>query len=119
MDILGGLAALREITVANDGSQPLKRSESLSPEEREACHAFHATVIDFYSLMGKSFHAKPASLTVFDLLYGKGIKGTKLHSAGSLDHAKPSFRWYHLPANNVYAQSLTHLIEGTNNIEFR
>lgn len=64
-----------------------------------ACHAFKATVVDFY--IEETEERIEETVSLHDLLYGKGPKGVM--ADGRKDQAKgeASFRWYHLPANNV------------------
>ncbi|KAH8586377.1 hypothetical protein B0O99DRAFT_644610 [Bisporella sp. PMI_857] len=82
-------------------SASLKRSErvvALSLAEKEACLAFHATIVDFYSGDGPPHIAKP---TVYDLLYGVGPKAIMEESKPTTAYGKPFHRWHHLPANNI------------------
>lgn len=64
-----------------------------------ACYAFTATVVDFF-IKDKERRIEE-SVTVYDLLYGRGGDRIMREAQAGQTEAKRSFRWYHLPANNV------------------
>jgi ankyrin repeat protein len=64
-----------------------------------ACHAFTATVVDFF--IKEKERRIEESVTVYDLLYGRGGDRIMREAQAGQTEAKRSFRWYHLPANNV------------------
>lgn len=80
-------------------SRILKPELPRSQEALEACRKFHATVANFSITGGREFRSlkKPS---IHDLLYDP---------LSDFDNGKqttePSFRWYHLPANNVKLSS--------------
>jgi hypothetical protein len=65
-----------------------------------ACQAFEATIVDFF--IGTSENRIQESTSVYTLLYGKGVDEImeKARAQNNIT-GKQSFRWYHLPANNV------------------
>ncbi|OAA55284.1 ankyrin repeat and protein kinase domain-containing protein 1 [Niveomyces insectorum RCEF 264] len=89
-------------------SPSLARERRLSSAARGACRGFQATIVDFGSFRaGKKLLVSKHS--VYDVLYGRDE-----FAAGPLvpiwpNHVKyqPTFRWIHLPANNVsWAETL-------------
>jgi hypothetical protein len=70
-----------------------------------ACQSFEATIVDFF--VDEKEQRIEESASVYSLLYGKGANATMgaAHAENGIDR-KQSFRWYHLPANNV-GQALT------------
>lgn len=71
------------------------------PEKLRACNAFDASIVQFF--IGETEQrSKPVAVPVYDLLYGKGPVSimADAHQHSGTDE-KPSFTWYHLPANNV------------------
>ncbi len=69
-------------------------------DKMTACCSFQATIVDF--ILGDSEQRIEVNASIFDLLYGKGphaiMKEARQDRYGDRAH---SFRWYHLPANNV------------------
>lgn len=64
-----------------------------------ACHAFKADIVDFY--IGESEQRIERAVPIYDILYGKGADALMQEAATGQIQEKPTFRWYHLPANNV------------------
>lgn len=69
------------------------------PQKLVACHAFKATVIDFH--IGDTEERVEETIPVYTLLYGRGAEAIMKDARKGQLETKPSFRWYHLPANNV------------------
>ena len=67
-----------------------------------ACRAFQATIVDFY--VGESEERIEKTVPIYDVLYGQGAEGIMRDARAGEKEGKPSFRWYHLPANNVRPQ---------------
>lgn len=65
-----------------------------------ACHAFKASVVDFYS--GDVEQRLEKVVPVYDILYGQGAANIMRDARNGQMDGEPSFRWYHLPANNVW-----------------
>ncbi|CAD6500059.1 BgTH12-04164 [Blumeria graminis f. sp. triticale] len=78
---------------------PFNHPERLCRDGLGACHGFNATIVDFGNFRNGNRVQKPS---VFELLYDKdpSNKLKPKHSILSTDKAA-SFRWIHLPANNV------------------
>ncbi|EPE31753.1 Ankyrin repeat-containing protein [Glarea lozoyensis ATCC 20868] len=69
-------------------------------DELKACHGFEASIVDFH-IQGRE-HRVQMTASVYDVLYGRGpeaIMGSTKNAEMTGD--QPSFRWYHLPANNA------------------
>ncbi|KFA70940.1 hypothetical protein S40288_10226 [Stachybotrys chartarum IBT 40288] len=64
-----------------------------------ACYAFKATVTNFY--IGDTEQRVQRSIPVYDVLYGRGADAIMRTGQNDKIPAKPSFRWYHFPANNM------------------
>lgn len=64
-----------------------------------ACHAFKATIVDFY--IEETEERIEETVSLHDLLYGKGPKDIMADARKDQAKGDASFRWYHLPANNV------------------
>ncbi|XDG08902.1 hypothetical protein ABKA04_008517 [Annulohypoxylon sp. FPYF3050] len=64
-----------------------------------ACHAFQATIIDFY--VGESEERIERTMSVYEILYGQGAEAIMKRASSGEIEGNPSFRWYHLPANNM------------------
>ena len=79
---------------------PVKIGEQLSSAAQAACRGFQATVVDF-GMEHRPVNTK--KYPVFDLLYGWDDKAQKPTVTTVVRNvpAKPTFRWIHLPANNV------------------
>ena len=99
---------VRLLSPANDGA-------NLSPSAQAACRGFQATVVDFGMEHRPMNHRK---FPVFDVLYGwdeprqKPIVTTLVRNIP----AKPTFRWIHLPTNNLaWAETLItkHFVENS------
>jgi hypothetical protein len=74
------------------------------PDQHEArmatCRGIQATIMDFF--IGTSEQRIQVSASVYDLIYGSGPHAIMDAARGhQLSDMEPSFRWYHLPANNV------------------
>lgn len=80
-----------------------------------ACEAIHAEVIQFF-ISQREQRSQPISVSIYDLIYGKGPKALfspsptspPFASSGSPrtgnatgNRKQPTFTWYHIPANNV------------------
>ncbi|KAK0656301.1 hypothetical protein B0T16DRAFT_451888 [Cercophora newfieldiana] len=64
------------------------------------CRGLQATIVDFF--IGASEQRIQVSTSVYDLIYGRGPHATMNTARGyDLNDTEPSFRWYHLPANNL------------------
>ncbi|EGC42775.1 ankyrin repeat protein [Histoplasma capsulatum var. duboisii H88] len=75
---------------------------SLPTEETDkfnSCQGFQGTIIDFFLEGTEKRIEKTAS--VYDMLYGKGPEAIMNSAKKSKMDKQASFRWYHLPANNV------------------
>ncbi|KAI6352876.1 hypothetical protein MCOR25_009260 [Pyricularia grisea] len=81
---------------------PARAASRLSDAARRACESFQATVVDFGDFRDgkKQLVFKPS---VFELLYGWDHENDKPTIPTSTKNIKyePSFRWIHLPANNL------------------
>ncbi|KAI0895389.1 hypothetical protein F4806DRAFT_80154 [Annulohypoxylon nitens] len=64
-----------------------------------ACHAFQATIVDFH--VGESEERIERTLSVYEILYGQGAEAIMKRARSGEIEGNPSFRWYHLPANNM------------------
>lgn len=64
-----------------------------------ACHAFKATIVDFY--LGETEQRIQKSMPICEVVYGQGANSIMNEAGDGVVKGKPSFRWYHLPANNV------------------
>lgn len=89
----GFLDIVKMLSPAGDGS-------SLSVTALGACKGFQATVVDFGMENRSMNHTK---VSVFDLLYGYDKKTDKPLVSTLVRNipAKPTFRWIHLPTNNM------------------
>ncbi len=68
--------------------------------EKMACRIFEATMVEFY--IGDREQRHQASAPVFNVLYGEGPESILASGRPkSVAERRPSFTWYHLPANNV------------------
>ncbi|KAH7303083.1 hypothetical protein B0I35DRAFT_485474 [Stachybotrys elegans] len=67
-------------------------------QKMTACYAFKATVTNFY--IGDTEQRVQRSIPVYDVLYGRGADVIMTGQNDKIP-AKPSFRWYHFPANNM------------------
>lgn len=78
-----------------------------------ACEAMHAEVVQFF-ISHHEQRSEPASVSIFELIYGKGPNALfgsppmspPFGSPGSsrtdkATRGQPTFTWYHIPANNV------------------
>ncbi|KAH6889253.1 ankyrin repeat-containing domain protein [Thelonectria olida] len=64
-----------------------------------ACHAFKATVVDFY--LGEREQRIQKTVPIYEVIYGQGANSLMNAARDGQIQDKPSFRWYHLPANNM------------------
>lgn len=89
----GHIEIVRLLSPADDGAH-------LSSSAQAACKGFLATVVDFGMEHRPMNHIK---YPVFDLLYGWDEKNQKPAITTLVRNipAKPTFRWIHLPANNM------------------
>lgn len=63
------------------------------------CHAFKASIIDFH--IEETEQRIEKTVSVYDVLYGRGGEDIMREARRGQIEGKPTFRWYHLPANNV------------------
>ncbi|KAL9610192.1 MAG: hypothetical protein Q9167_005096 [Letrouitia subvulpina] len=79
---------------------PSHDRDLLSDNAIGACKGFQATVVDF-GMENRPLHHSKCS--VFDILYGQDKKEQKPLITTLVRNvpAKPTFRWIHLPANNM------------------
>ncbi|KAL2386345.1 hypothetical protein RJZ90_000741 [Blastomyces dermatitidis] len=68
-------------------------------DKLKACQGFEGTIIDFFVEGTEQRIEKTVS--VYDILYGKGPAAIMNFAKGKKIDKQPSFRWYHLPANNM------------------
>ena len=89
----GHLEIVQLLSPADDG-------KLLSKDAHGACKGFQATVVDFGMENRPMNHSK---YSVFDVLYGQDEKRQKPLVTTLVRNipAKPTFRWIHLPANNM------------------
>lgn len=89
----GFIDIVKMLSPADDG-------KLLSVTARGACKGFQATIVDFGMENRPMNHTKSS---VFDLLYGWDEKMDKPLISTLVRNipAKPTFRWIHLPANNM------------------
>ena len=74
-----------------------------------ACHAFQATIIDFH--ISESEERIERTVSIYDVLYGRGTEALMGEARQGKIEGKPTFRWIHLPANNVRGQLSTHYVD--------
>lgn len=107
----GHIDIVRLLSPADDGA-------NLSPSAQAACRGFQATVVDFGMENRPMNHRK---FSVFDVLYGRDgrdenkQKPTVTTLVRNIP-AKPTFRWIHLPTNNLaWAETLItkHFVENS------
>ena len=79
---------------------PADNGKLLSDHAHGACRGFQATVVDFGMEHRPMNHSKHS---VFDVLYGQDAKTERPLVTTLVRNipAKPTFRWIHLPANNM------------------
>ncbi|KAI1409325.1 hypothetical protein F5Y13DRAFT_92301 [Hypoxylon sp. FL1857] len=71
-----------------------------NPDKMVACHGFQISIIDFF--IDESERRIETSASVYEALYGKGPAALMKEATPPTASGKsPSFRWYHLPANNL------------------
>ncbi|KLJ07588.1 hypothetical protein EMPG_16946 [Blastomyces silverae] len=68
-------------------------------DKLKACQGFEGTIIDFFVEGTEQRIEKTVS--VYDILYGKGPAAIMEFAKEKKIDKQPSFRWYHLPANNM------------------
>ncbi|OJD27330.1 hypothetical protein ACJ73_01282 [Blastomyces percursus] len=68
-------------------------------DKLKACQGFEGTIIDFFVEGTEQRIEKTVS--VYDILYGKGPAAIMKFAKEKKIDKQPSFRWYHLPANNM------------------
>ena len=104
----GHIEIVKLLSPANDGGL-------LSVTAHAACKGFQATVVDFGMENRPMNHNKHS---IFDLLYGWDEKKQKPTTTTLVRNipAKPTFRWIHLPTNNmtwVEALITKHFVENS------
>ncbi|EPE30724.1 Ankyrin repeat-containing protein [Glarea lozoyensis ATCC 20868] len=78
---------------------PFNNLDSLSSDALGACNGFNATIVDFGDFRNEN---KVQRRTVFELLYGRdSVNPRKPAMTIRPDNKAASFRWIHLPANNM------------------
>ncbi|KAI0840804.1 hypothetical protein F5Y06DRAFT_261804 [Hypoxylon sp. FL0890] len=78
----------------------LPRAPIHNADKMVACHGFQISIIDFF--IEESERRIETSASVYEVLYGKGPAALmKEATPPSASGKSPSFRWYHLPANNL------------------
>lgn len=78
-----------------------------------ACEAFQAEVVQFF-IGRREQRSQPVRMSVYELIYGKGpdalfspplmsppLASPDSSRASNTTRGKPTFTWYHIPANNV------------------
>lgn len=81
---------------------PLVDVDKLSHDAIGACNSFMATIVDF-GINGSKV-SQPTRKSVYEVLYGRDPKDPDIYSVTTMVKnmsPKPSFRWIHLPANNM------------------
>ncbi|PGH34399.1 hypothetical protein GX50_02766 [[Emmonsia] crescens] len=68
-------------------------------DKLKACWEFEGTIIDFF-LEGTEQRIEK-TVPVYDMLYGKGAEAIMNSAKEKKMDKQRSFRWYHLPANNM------------------
>ncbi|TPX21918.1 hypothetical protein DIZ76_015883 [Coccidioides immitis] len=70
------------------------------PNKLKACQGFEGTIVDFF--VGTTEQRIEKTVPIYELLYGKGPDSIMdPASRVEIDGQQPTFRWYHLPANNI------------------
>ncbi|OJD16063.1 hypothetical protein AJ78_03736 [Emergomyces pasteurianus Ep9510] len=64
-----------------------------------ACQGFEGTIIDFF--VEETEQRIEKTVSVYDMLYGKGAEAIMNSAKAKKLDKQRSFRWYHLPANNM------------------
>lgn len=79
---------------------PFNHVEGLSEDALGACNGFNATIVDFGNFHNEN---KVRKRTVYELLYGRDAVNPRKPAVSILpkDSKATSFRWIHLPANNM------------------
>jgi hypothetical protein len=83
---------------------PAKTGSRLSPKARRACESFEATIVDFgMDAPPRGERQRVLKASVYDLLYGWDTSSDKPKVPSQVKNikSKPTFRWIHIPANNV------------------
>ncbi|KAI9640930.1 hypothetical protein NHQ30_010771 [Ciborinia camelliae] len=105
MDLLQSDLLLQGPSITNPKTNPEARFTVPSiPADQidkiNACRGFDGTIVDFFVRESEQRIQKTAS--IYEMLYGKGPEAIMNAAKGTrLEEQKRSFRWYHLPANNV------------------
>jgi len=83
---------------------PGRQRNRLSEITEKACRSFEATVVDF-GVFRENKKQLVFKHSVYDLLYGWNTDTDEPKVATNVKNVRhqPSFRWIHLPANNVYS----------------
>lgn len=79
---------------------PHNQVDALSEDALGATNGFHATIVDFGNFHNEN---KVSRKTVYELLYGRDVINPRKPAVTILpnDSKATSFRWIHLPANNM------------------
>lgn len=72
----------------------------LAADALDALKAFKASITDFF-VEDQEVTTEKKLASVYDVLYGCGPSALMNFMGSSAIDKKPSFRWIHLPANNV------------------
>jgi ankyrin repeat protein len=74
-------------------------------DKLNACHGFQATIVDFFE--GENEQRIEVWSSIYEILYGKGPESIMASARRTeMGEQQPRFRWYHLPANNVWCPSI-------------
>ncbi|OAX79361.1 hypothetical protein ACJ72_06318, partial [Emergomyces africanus] len=68
-------------------------------DKLNACQGFEGTIIDFF--VEETEQRIEKTVSVYDMLYGKGAEAIMNSAKEKKMDKQHSFRWYHLPANNM------------------
>jgi ankyrin repeat protein/Mg2+ and Co2+ transporter CorA len=99
---------------------PFNNVEGLNEDALGACNGFNATIVDFGNFHNEN---KVRKRTVYELLYGRDAVNPRKPAVSILptDSKATSFRWIHLPANNMaWVEALltkAFIEEGANDFE--
>ncbi|KAI0387550.1 hypothetical protein F5Y04DRAFT_240482 [Hypomontagnella monticulosa] len=90
----------RERQPTNPDTTGLPHAPIHDLDKMVACHGFQASIIDFF--IDESEQRIETSSSIYDVLYGKGPTKIMEQTAPPQGFSNSrSFRWYHLPANNL------------------
>ncbi|EEH19036.2 hypothetical protein PABG_01355 [Paracoccidioides brasiliensis Pb03] len=104
MELLRSDRVLQGPSVENRKAKPqIEYTAPVLPDDQidklSCCRGFEGTVIDFFVEGTEQRIEKTVS--VYDMLYGKGAEAIMNSAKEKRMDRQRSFRWYHLPANNM------------------